>query len=202
MPRLPPEPAPGKPLSASWGRLMARYVRAITLQSSPKLLVRRTANGTTAIPRIKATRNQDAASEPCDAFSIVLTPNTPPAYLVTLVPGTINQAVPSNILTPIAYNSTTDRYVKLKCTTDGYALTGVTVALEGTVTPPIGTAQNAGPTSFEVLIGVISQGVVTQVWSDCNMTATLTLALIESKVSPVPGTSPYNFYYTWVVTGH
>lgn len=197
---LPEEPAGGDYIAASWGKKVVRYLRAITPQSSPDVRVKSTANGTTF--DINKGRIGGAAETPCEAFAINITEVASPDFTVLLTPGTVNSAVPSNILTPIAYNSTTDRYVKLKCTSDGYAITGVTVALEASPSDPISTAQNAGPTSFDILIGVISQGVKTQVWSDCNITATLTLALIESKASPTPGVSPYNFYYTWVVTGH
>jgi len=201
MPRLPREPSDGDEIRAPWARDVVKYIKAITPVSSPGILVRTLANGTSLVPTAKTFQNSTTQSTPCEAFTINVTEVADPNYTVLLTPGTINQAVPSNILTPIAYVDTTDRYVKLKVTTDGYALTGVTVALEATPTDPIGSTADAGPTSFDILIGVISQGVVTQVWNDCNITATLTLSLVESKVTPVPGTSPYTFYYTWVITG-
>lgn len=201
MARLPKEPADGDYIRSSWGKDVVKYLRAITLQSSPDLRVSTTANGTTATTLLKKGRRGTSTAAPCEAFLINVTEVADPAYTVLLTPGSINGTVPSNILTPIAYTDTTDRYVKLKVTTDGKALTGVTVALEATVSDPIETTQDAGPTAFDIIIGVISQGVVTQIWTDCNITATLTLALTESKVTPVPGTSPYNFFYTWVITG-
>ena len=181
-----------------WNELLEEIDRRPVTVVAP-LYLSEGASGTTLY--VRRQKPGESAAETCDAFKINLTEVADPAYTMLLTPGAINQAVPSNILTPIAYNSTTDRYVKLKVTTDGFALTGVTVALESTPTDPISTTVNAAPTSFDILIGVISQGVITQVWTDCNMLATLTLALVESKTIPEPGTSPYNFYYTWVVTG-
>jgi len=49
--QLPREPRPGKPVDAHWGAAIVRYLRSITLGPGRDYTVRRTANGTTIVPR-------------------------------------------------------------------------------------------------------------------------------------------------------
>ena len=117
----------------------------------------------------------------------------------TLFPGTINSLAPSNILSTFVYTPATTRFVKLRVTTNGKAVTGATIVDEATPTGAIDATENAAPTTFDVLIGVIADGTVFQVWQLQNIRALLLVAQVQSKVTPVPGTSPYIFFYTWAI---
>jgi hypothetical protein len=173
-------------------------LRQITLQSSPDVQVKTTANATT----LAINKGKSFSSETSDEtlpFTIQLAFVAGTTYNMTLWPGTLNQAIPSNILTPISYDSTTNRFIKLSVTSNGKSITGTTVASSATVTDAITTTADAAPTTFDILIGVIVAGTIYQVRRG-NLLATLNNNFTEGKAVPVPGTSPYTFYYTWLIT--
>ena len=55
--KLPDYPIEGEPCSASWGRRLVDYLRAITLRSTPSMKVSILPGGTTATPRIPSSQS-------------------------------------------------------------------------------------------------------------------------------------------------
>lgn len=194
---LPEEPTGGEFIRSSWGKKVVRYLRMITVHSSADISVQTTGNATTLVIN-KSPSSRASASSSLNPFDIILTLVSGTTYNLLLFPGAVNQFVPDNILTPISYDSTTTRYIKLRITTDGKKVTGCTIVSEAGATTGIDTTANAGPTTFDILIGVIILGSIKQV-RDGNLRATLLNMLTQSVAVPVPGTSPYVYYYTWTI---
>lgn len=136
-------------------------------------------------------------------FTMILTAQASPStdFDLILWPGTVNQLVPSSMFTPITYDPTTTRYVKLRVSTDGYKPTSTSIVSEAGVTSAISEAADTAPTSLDILVGVIVTGTLYQVWQSGNVILTPSLVLTVGKAVPVPGTSPYTYYYTWGVSG-
>lgn len=105
------------------------------------------------------------------------------------------------MFTPITYDPTTVRYVKLEVTTDGYKPTGVDIVAEAGSTGAIGSTADTAPTTFEILIGVLNENVRYQTWQSGNITVAPALGITAGKAVPVPGTSPYTYYYSWSIDG-
>lgn len=140
-----------------------------------------------------------AAAATNQPFDIALTEVASPDYHITLIPGGINQLVPTNMLAVTDYDNTTTRFVSLDVTTDGRKVTSSVITI-GAAAPAqgIGAAQAIGPTSFSMLIGVVALGTIYQIWRGM-MLATLTQSHLEDRDPPVIGMSPIIRWYTWVV---
>jgi len=194
--KLPPEPASGEFIRASWGRQVIQYLKSITIRPSADLLSTVTANGTTLslLARIKAIASGGAAEEN-EPFDVIVSSST----TITVWPGNINQLAPSNIFSTIAYTPGSTAYIKLSVTTDGRKVTAATVGTSATPISPIGVTESLAPTSFEVLLGIVVSGTVYQVWPGGNMVATISNQLTEDKASPVAGQTPYKYWYTWLL---
>lgn len=140
------------------------------------------------------------ASSAIEPFTIFLTideENDSGSF--TIWPGTINELLPTDMMSTFDYGLGNTLYVKLNVVTNGKAVTAATISPESTPTSPIATLQGSAPTTFGILIGVIANNTLFQVRTG-NITASLVEALQEGKAVPSPGLSPYNFYYTWEIT--
>jgi hypothetical protein len=121
-----------------------------------------------------------------------------PNYSVTLWPGAINQLVPTDMFTTVTYVAASTVYVHLDVTTDGRKITAAAIVIDGTSPVAMPSTSGLAPTSFGLLIGVITNNTVYQINSGL-CTATIATALTEDKAAPVPGQSPYLYWYTWTV---
>jgi len=115
---------------------------------------------------------------------------------VYLYTGTVNQTLTTALNTPITPSGST-QYVTLTISSSAYAVTGSTWSLQSS--PPTFPAAtiNSPPSSFDVLIGIINAGAVTQQVVKHNIVAIPKEWLRVSNVSPVPFGSPYSIYWVW-----
>lgn len=117
---------------------------------------------------------------------------------LTIQPGTVNNVLPSNYLTGITVTGTA--YISVECATNNGRITSASLVSD-TAQPgsPI-PAMGAPPTTFKVLIGIVSGGVATKVWGNANILAHCVEVYRAEKASPVAGQIPYDVYYTWEIT--
>jgi hypothetical protein len=117
--------------------------------------------------------------------------------VATFRPGTINQLLPDNYLTGVVVPDTGTKYLVLNCTASSGQITGATFTAEDD--PPDALEPFAGepPTAFELLIGVVVDGVAVKVWGCGNIQALPVEAFRLQKITPVAGQVPYDVYYTW-----
>ena len=120
-----------------------------------------------------------------------------PANTLSVFPGTLNGLLPSNIFSPIACSSSGLYYLKAKVTTNGKAVTAVTLAVEnGYEDCVISAVENSAPTTLAFIIAAISDGDIFQV-QKTNIVITPTVAFIVSRTPPIPGDEPFVRWWTW-----
>jgi hypothetical protein len=129
----------------------------------------------------------DPAADPEDA--------TPP-YLVRVRPGTANGILPSNWDEEFEYPGTGLWYAKAVIATDGEAVTGVTIVINGTAPTVQQPVEFGIATSVQYLFGLFSEGQVYRVIGAGQIVLPTRTWLVTSA-NPVaaPGESPYDIYY-------
>jgi hypothetical protein len=123
--------------------------------------------------------------------------NPTPPYLVRVRPGTLNGILPTNWDIEEECAGTGLFYAKAVVATDGEAITGVTIEIDGT--PP--TVQQ--PVEFgianpvEYLFGLFLEGSVYRVIGAGHITISPKLWLTTERQSPpAPGELPFEQYFT------
>lgn len=121
---------------------------------------------------------------------------------INVFPGTINGYVPSNILDTFYLSSPISYFIKLRCLTDGFNVTSSSIIVDGSPSAGISISQSAAPTTFDILIGIVTSDLTTyQTWTGNNIQASLTQSALSDKSTPAtPGLSPYIRWYTWNIT--
>ena len=116
---------------------------------------------------------------------------------VTIYPGSFDNIIASNFDSTFVIPQTGDRYLVATVTFSSGAVSGVSYSMDSS--PPTAAAplENAPPTSQDILLVLISDGVAFQIQ---NSSLTLSAAL-KHKISVVgnigPGESPWEYYYAW-----
>lgn len=132
-------------------------------------------------------------------FDVSFAPLGAGTVTASIRPGSINSLIPSNYLTTYALTVATDYYVVLTATVTSGAVTASTLDMPTSAPGGMPVTVATPPTSFEVLLGVVLGGVWYRVIGDGSLQATSTIAFQTTRSSPVPGTSYYDFYYTWAL---
>jgi hypothetical protein len=124
----------------------------------------------------------------------------PPAYLVSVRPGTLNGILPSNwnIQQPIEADDEDLYYAKAVIATDGQDITGVTIEIDTTV-PEIATAGLFSvPASIDYLFGLYQSGQVYRVIGDGHIVLSPQVWLTVERGGALPGELPYELYYNFL----
>lgn len=145
-----------------------------------------------------------SASVVIKPFWLILSKNTlpDPDYTLRIIPGVINQFLPSNILTTIPVVADSVVWVWLEVITDGRAITAVT--LQSSSTPPtqgILPTESTPPITYNVLLGVVLNNSASQIWTAGNISSPATLSHVEDRSPIVIGASPTVKWYTWAPVG-
>lgn len=133
-------------------------------------------------------------------FDLTFTPGVAPGDLTpAMVPGQINSVIPSNYLSLPDIADTGTFYFVLSVTTVDGQIATASVDLVGS--PPSGIPVTLGvpPTAFDVLLGVVQDGVWFRTTGVGNKTATPFETYRVGIINPAPGTLPYDIYYSWSV---
>jgi hypothetical protein len=119
-----------------------------------------------------------------------------PPYLVRVQPGTLNGILPSNWDEEFECAGTGLHYAKAVITTDGEAITGVTIAID-TTEPAAQEPQEFGiAAEVEHLFGLFAEGAVYRVIGAGHITMSPEQWLVVSAdPAAAPGESPYDIYY-------
>jgi hypothetical protein len=119
-----------------------------------------------------------------------------PPYLVRVQPGTLNGILPSNWDEEFECAGTGLHYAKAVITTDGEAITGVTIAID-TTEPAAQEPQEFGiAAEVEHLFGLFAEGSVYRVIGAGHITMSPEQWLVVSAdPAAAPGESPYDIYY-------
>ena len=123
--------------------------------------------------------------------------NPNPPYLVRVRPGTLNGILPTNWDIEQECAATGLFYAKAVVATDGEAITGVTIVINGTA-PTVQTPVEFGVSNpVEYLFGLFLEGSVYRVIGGGHITISPKLWLTtEKQTLPEPGELPFLQYFT------
>jgi len=120
---------------------------------------------------------------------------TPP-YKIRVQPGTLNGILPSNWDEEFDAAATGLHYAKAVITTDGEAITGVTVEINTTAPRNQAPVEFGIESSIDYLFGLFAEGAVYRVIGAGHITLAPRVWLTTSADPPAePGESPYDIYY-------
>jgi hypothetical protein len=196
---------PGRPLTKELGSERLNAIITEIKRNKPKgergITVRQDGTGTyiglaASLPRGGTT---PATPQPWD---IIATPDPDadpedenPPYILRVRPGTLNGILPSNWDIEEEIAGTGLFYAKAVIATDGEAVTGVTIEIDGTP-PAIQEPVEFGvQTNIEYLFGLFTEGTAWRVIGSGQIQLSPRAWLVGDAVNPEPGVSPYTIYY-------
>lgn len=145
--------------------------------------------------RTVAAAPQSVSRQP---FDLIATKDASPAttYSVTVRPGTLNGILPSNWSATFTCAATGIYYAKAVITTDGTAVTAVSIECN-TTAPTVQAPQAFGvETTIRYLFGLFSAGSVYRVIGDGHISLNPSVWMTKAKASPAaPGELPWVQYY-------
>lgn len=133
-------------------------------------------------------------------FDLTFEPSvTPGELVVTMIPGQINGVIPSDYLSLPDILDVGEYYLVLSVTAVDGQIATASIDLVGS--PPAGIPVTLGvpPTAFDLLIGVVIDGVWFRSTAVGNKVATPLETFRAGIINPPPGTLPYEIYYSWSV---
>lgn len=130
-------------------------------------------------------------------FLTPATASTPGTFM--LWPGKVNQGLPTNMFEVFPYVYSTTRYVKLSCDTNGRIVTMAEIISDAALPDPIFATEGVAQSNFDVLLAVIVNGVVYDMWSGEHIAASVSQAFVVDKIPTQPGETSFNRWFTWSV---
>jgi hypothetical protein len=198
---------PGRPLTKELGSERLNAIITEIKRNKPKgergITVRQDGTGTyiglaASLPR--GGTSTPSTPQPWDLQARVDPDADPedetPPYLIRVRPGTLNGILPTNWDIEEEVSGTALIYAKAVVATDGEAITGVTIVINGTA-PTVQAPQEFGISNpVEYLFGLFSEGQAYRVIGAGHIVLPTSTWLVTSA-SPAasPGESPYDIYY-------
>lgn len=145
-------------------------------------------------------RGGSAAPATRQPWDLIATPDPEstaenPPYKIRVQPGTLNGILPSNWDAEFTAQPTGLHYAKAVITTDGEAVTGVTIEID-TSPPAIQEPVEFGIASnIDYLFGLFAEGSVFRVIGGGQISIAPRGWLANNQSNPRPGVSPYRVYY-------
>jgi hypothetical protein len=198
---------PGRPLTKELGSERLNAIITEIKRNKPKgergITVRQ--DGTGTYIGLAAARGRGGSSTPAtpQPWDIIATPDPDadpedenPPYILRVRPGTLNGILPSNWDIEEEVAGTGLFYAKAVIATDGEAVTGVTIEIDGTP-PAIQEPVEFGiETNIEYLFGLFTEGSAFRVIGNGSINASPQAWFTVSADPPAqPGESPYDIYY-------
>lgn len=117
---------------------------------------------------------------------------------VSLALGTVNGLMPSNNFDKISASTSGKKYVVINCESNGKNVTTASWDIQNSIpVPPLATIDVA-PSSFSVLVAVISGTTVYKTIPCSNIAPRVAPSIQEDRAEYVAGERNYNQYYQWV----
>jgi len=143
-------------------------------------------------------RSSGGGGQTSQPWDVIAAQDASPAttYSVTVRPGTLNGILPSNWSDTFTCAATGMYYAKAVITTDGTAVTAVTIECN-TTAPTVQTPQAFGvETTIRYLFGLFSAGSVYRVIGAGHISLNPSVWMTKAKASPAaPGELPWVQYY-------
>lgn len=148
-------------------------------------------------------RRAGSTSSTRSPFDLLVSLDIPDSQIdVTIIPGTVNGVLPSNVfatiietydaMSPITYYATVD------CVTDGKEITSVAWSLSTSLPAGQTAIVWAAPASFSYLFGIIVGLSVFRTIARASLTFQPSLTVAVPKAVISPNIIPYDNYYNWL----
>lgn len=111
-------------------------------------------------------------------------------------PGTLNRIMPSNMLDFLECDTDGLFYLKLVAETNGKAITSVELVLDEDEIDINSPVQNAAPSTLEIPVGVVFDGVYIQIEFD-NLQYDPKVTFVTSDSPASPGDEPFVRWWSW-----
>ena len=118
---------------------------------------------------------------------------------VRIVPGTINNIVPSNMFANILAGTADTLFVKLACSTDGMVITDVFIYMNSNPAAAQTAVNSALPTYFEFTVGVINNGTGYNTAQRLLAAVGSRLFITDKNTPAQPGELAFQEWLVWAV---
>jgi len=174
-------------------------VQSIALLKGVGYAIARNATGT--VLRVKA--GQGGGSGNICPFDISVKAGTGAHDKIANVrAGSVNSLLPDNNFSDFHFNPSSVILAKLRCSSDGAKITGVTLIIDSSAIVPQTPTPFALPSSVDILIAVIVGGSPYRVIPCGSITLAGQEQFRTDKSPPAdPGELQYIPYYSWVILG-
>ena len=194
---------PGRPLIKELGSERLNAILTEIKRNKPKgergITVRQDGTGTyIGLAASRGAAGTPATIQPWDLQAQVDPDAAPesPAYLVRVRPGTLNGILPTNWDIEQSCAATGLFYAKAVVATDGEAITGVTIVINGTAPTVQQPVEFGVANPVEYLFGLFLEGSVYRVIGSGHITISPKLWLTtERPTIPAPGELPFSQYF-------
>lgn len=120
---------------------------------------------------------------------------------VTIIPGNINNFVPSNMFETIQVGNASQLFVKLACSTNGQVITDVIIYINANPAVNQTPTNSALPSYFEYTVGLISSTGVGYNLAKKLLTAVGSRLYLTDKSTPAgPGEMAYEEWLVWSIS--
>jgi hypothetical protein len=202
MKRLPRLSKPGILTPAEWNgvaKVIEDNFREVALQPGVGYTLKNSPGGS-SLYIAPGAGSQKKQRQPLDIM-LEGDPSNPAGYLASIVPGTINGILPSNITNGgnLAKFAISDAftYFTLHLVSNGKVLTAASIQTSTTAPDPPTYSVNAAPATYDYLFGVTYKGAVQRIIGLGSPTLTPTIVQIVPKSSATPGMRSFDNYYLW-----
>lgn len=146
-------------------------------------------------------RGIDELRQPRSAAAVVRYPFQPTisGTTVTVRNGTLNNVAPTNISSSFYYPGGT-YYLVLTCYSSSGVITSSALSIDGSAPSAISSSLGFPPTSFGILLYVLTGGAAIRVIGTGSLQAVASESLRVQKTITTPDMLPYDSYYTWQIT--
>jgi len=119
---------------------------------------------------------------------------------LSVYPSTVNQVIATNWNSTHSVGLTGTWYVKLTCSVSSGQVSSTSISTGTGAASAIGVTVGAPPTSFQILLGIVVDGVILRVAQAKPFVASVVEVYRAAKVTTTPGEYPLDIYWTWQLT--
>jgi hypothetical protein len=185
----------GDPITADFVNSIIDSIKESQINAFVGGSFKRGTDGTT-LTISPATKTASQASQICP-FDVT-TALTAFGQDVSLALGTINGLMPVNNRESINTSTNGVKYVVINCESNGKNVTSASWAIQNNIPVPALATIDVAPTTFGVLVGVISGSTAYKTIPCSNIVAKVSASIQTDREEYVAGQRNYNQYYQWV----
>ena len=182
-----------------WGQVKSiinANFREVTLQPGVGYTLKNSPGGASLVVGGKGGSSAPAAQQ---SFDVVMGSDENGTPTATIVPGTVNGILPSNIFDTFTLDTTSVWYFKATATTDGKIVTAVELNVDSSPPDTQTPVPQAMPAAFDKLFAMVKDGKVFRMIPDGSITVGAQSLFVADRESWTPGKPMTETWYAWGV---